>query len=619
MNRREFLKAGAVAASVAVLPGFLKAAEGRLPNILWIVCEDINPNLGCYGDPNAVTPNLDKFAAESLRYLNCWSTAPVCAPARTSLITGVYPPSTGAEHMRSLVKKPAFIKMYPQILREAGYYCTNCAKEDYNLEKDGEPWNVSSKKGHWKNRPAGQPFMAVFNIEKTHESQIRKRPHTLVHDPAKIRVPAYHPDTPEVRHDWAQYHDNITAMDEIAGQYLRELEDAGLAGDTIVFFYGDNGGGMPRGKRWCYDSGLNVPLIVRIPEKFRHLAPKDYKPGGTTDRLVGFVDFAPTLYSLAGIRPPDWIQGHAFMGKHDDPQKYIHGFRGRMDERYDMQRAVRNQKYLYIRNYMPHLIYGQHIAYMFQTPTTQVWKNLYDQGKLKPPQTYFWETKPPEELYDVQADPDEVKNLASSPDHQAVLQEFRKVQQEHALKIRDVGFLPESEFQRRSKGSTPYEMGHDGGKYPIEKIMEMAELASSLKPDVLPRLEAGLKDADCAVRYWAVLGFTMRGAAAVNSAAAQLREALKDESPSVRIVAARALGLYGAAEDLKLVLPVLKELLSPEKNGIYVAMEALNAVDVLGRKADGIREFLKTIPRKDPDATGRITGFAKLLQELCQQ
>lgn len=616
MNRREFLKTGIAMASVAVSPRILNAADSRLPNILWIVAEDINPNLGCYGDPNAVTPNLDNFARGALRYTNCWSAAPVCAPARTTLITGVYPTSTGAEHMRSLVKMPAFMKMYPQFMREAGYYCTNCSKEDYNLEKNGEVWDVSSKKGHWKNRPEGKPFMAVFNIELTHESKIRQRPHTLKHDPAKIRVPAYHPDTPEVRHDWAQYHDNITAMDEVAGKYLKELEDAGLAEDTIVFFYGDNGGGMPRGKRWCYDSGLNVPLLVRIPEKFRNLVPKDYKPGGITDRPVCFVDFAPTLLSLAGVKPPEWMQGHALMGKYDDPQQHVHGFRGRMDERYDMQRSVRNRQYLYMRNYMPYLIYGQHIAYMFQTPTTQVWKQMFDEGRLKAPQTSFWETKPPEELYDVQADPDEVKNLANSPDHQAVLMELRKVQQEHALKIRDIGFLPESEFHRRSKGSTPYDMGHDPEKYPIGKIMEMAELASLLKPDVLPGLKDGLKDSDCAVRYWAVLGFVMRGAVAVNSVGAELRELLKDESPAVRIAVSRGLGLYGKDEDLKQVLAVLRELVSPDKNGIYVAMEALNVVDALGKKADDLKDVLKMIPRKDPDASGRITGFAKLLGKI---
>jgi len=265
---------------------------------------------------------------------------------------------------------------------------------------------------------------------------------------------------------------------------------------------------------------------------------------------------------------------------------------------------------------MPHLIYGQHIAYMFETPTTKIWKQMYDEGKLKPPQTFFWEAKPPEELYDIQSDRDQVRNLVGSPGHRAILEELRKVQKEHAAKIRDVGFLPESEMIRRSKGSTPYEMGHDPEKYPLGKIMEMAELASSLKPDVLPSLKAGLKDPDCAVRYWAVLGFVVRNAAAVNSDGAELRDTLKDESPAVRIAASRALGLYSGDEDLKRILPVLKELVSPEKNGIYVAMEALNVVDALGDKADGLKDYLKIIPRKDPEATGRITGFEKLLEKI---
>jgi len=205
------------------------AAEDSRPNILWLVAEDINPHLGCYGDTNAVTPNLDRFAAGSLRYKNCWSTAPVCAPARTALITGVYPTRLGAEHMRSLVRIPSFIRLYPELLREAGYYCSNNNKEDYNVQSAGKVWDESSNRAHWRNRKPGQPFFAVFNFNATHESQIRRRPHRLEHDPAKVRVPAYHPDTAEVRHDWAQYYDNLTEMDRLVAQRLEELEAAGLA------------------------------------------------------------------------------------------------------------------------------------------------------------------------------------------------------------------------------------------------------------------------------------------------------------------------------------------------------------------------------------------------------
>lgn len=506
------------------------------PNILWLTAEDMNPNLGCYGDGYAVTPNLDRFAARSLLYRHAWSSAPVCAPARTTLITGVYPTATGSHHMRSDIPMPDFMQMYPQLLRAAGYYCSNNQKEDYNLQKPEGVWDESSRQAHWKNRKPGQPFFAVFNHEITHESQIRRRPHTLVHDSAKAPLPAYHPDTPEVRHDWAQYYDNISTLDGQIAARLKELEDAGLAEDTIVFFYSDHGSGMPRSKRWPYHSGLHVPLIIHVPAKWRHLAPKDYQPGGQTDRLVNFADFAPTLCSLAGVKPPMWMQGHAFMGQFEAaPQRFSYGFRGRMDERYDLVRSVTDGRYVYVRNYMPHLIYGQYLNYMFQTPTTRVWKQLYDEGKLEPPQTFFWERKPTEELYDLQSDPDEVRNLTSSPKHQRILAQLRKANREHLLRLRDLGFLPEAEMHRRSRSSTPYALGHDNTKFPLKRVLEAAELASSLKPEALRRLKKALGDKDSGVRYWAALGILMRGREAVASNRLELaRAATGDTNASSR-------------------------------------------------------------------------------------
>jgi uncharacterized sulfatase len=277
------LAPGVLIAAVALLAGAARA--GERPNILWITCEDTGPELGCYGDTYSQTPNLDALAAQGIRYLHAWSTAPVCAPARTTIITGMYPPALGAEHMRSEVTLPSSILLFPQLLRKQGYYCSNNSKEDYNVTKPGTVWDESSGKAHYRNREPGQPFFAVFNFTTTHESQIRKRPHELKHDSARVPVPAYHPDTPEVRQDWAQYYDNITTMDGQAGKVLQELEADGLASNTIVFFYGDHGSGMPRSKRWPYDSGLHVPLLVRVPEAFRDLAPPDYRPGGTTARV----------------------------------------------------------------------------------------------------------------------------------------------------------------------------------------------------------------------------------------------------------------------------------------------------------------------------------------------
>ncbi|MEW6236006.1 MAG: sulfatase-like hydrolase/transferase [Candidatus Omnitrophota bacterium] len=618
LSRRDFLTAASALSAGALWSGDASAMDFHhaKPNILWLTSEDNGPHLGCYGDRYADSPHIDALAAKGVIYLNAWSNAPVCAPARTTIISGVYPPCTGSEHMRSMVELPSFMKMFPAYLREAGYYCTNNVKEDYNLEKTGQVWDESSSKAHWRNRKPGQPFFAVFNFTTTHESQIRKRPHAAVHDPAKVRVPAYHPDAPEARQDWAQYYDKITEMDAQAGKALQELEQDGLAEDAIVFYYGDHGPGMPRCKRWPYNSGLRVPLVVYIPPKYKSLMPDNCAAGGRSSRLVGFVDLAPTVLSLAGVKPPDFMQGHAFLGQYVAPEPdYAYGFRGRMDERYDMVRSVRNRRYIYIRNYMPHKIYGQYLAYMFQTPTTQAWKKLYDEGKLHPPQTYFWEPKPPEELYDLQNDPDEVKNLADSAEHYDMLIQLRQELRRFELDIRDIGFLPEDEIHVRSKETTPYEMGHDDAKYPLEKILTMAEMASFMKTEAIPDLMRKFQDGDGAVRYWAAMGILMRGAAAVTAAKYSLHTALADSSPSVRIVAAQALGQYGGAEDIALALAVLIELASLDKNSVYVSIAALNAIDDLGEKAMSLKELIAALPRENASIVPRMKEYVPRMIE----
>jgi arylsulfatase A-like enzyme len=586
------------------------------PNIVWIVSEDHGPHLGCYGDPCASTPNVDRLAAKGLIYKHVWSCAPVCAPARTTLISGMYAPSTGSEHMRSMVAYPAGKQMFPQFLRAAGYYCTNNAKEDYNLAQPGVVWDDSSRQAHWKNRPSGQPFFAVFNSEKSHESQIRARPHTAVHDPAKVRVPAYHPDTPEVRQDWAQYYDGVSAADADAGKRLNELADAGLMDDTIIFYYADHGSGMPRNKRSPCDSGLHVPLVVYIPAKFQHLRPVDYAPGAKSDRLVSFVDFAPTVLSLAGVKPPEWMQGHAFLGTHaDPPQPYVFGFRGRMDERYDLVRSVTDGRYVYVRNYMPHKIYGQHVNYMFQTPTTQVWQRLHDERKLTAAQEIFWNIKPVEELYDLTTDPDEVRNLAGSPDHRDILTKLRGAQQQLARTIRDVGFLPEGEIHARSDGTAPYDMGHDDDRYPFERIFATAELASGLDTDAAARLKIALHDRDSAVRYWAALGLLMREKTGVQTARAELLAALDDPSPYVRIVAAEALGRFGSSDDFPPSLAVLGKLGDWGQNNVFVAMAALNAVSSLGDKAASLKATLRRLPNQGTVPHARYSEYVPRLLE----
>jgi len=601
--------------------GSLVAAEQ--PNILWLTVEDIGPHLGCYGDKAAETPELDAFAQRSLLYQNAWSTAPVCAPARTTLISGLYPPSTGSEHMRSMTKLPEGMLMYPNLMRKAGYYCVNPGKEDYNLEKTGKVWDSINKRNPWQELKQKQPFMAVINHTGTHESKIRTRPHEQRLDPKKVRVPAHHPDTPEVRRDWAQYLDNIHTMDGWFASQLKRLKDAGLSENTIVFFYGDHGSGMPRHKRWTYNSGLQVPLIVYVPEKFRSLAPKDYAPGAKTDRIVGFIDLAPTVISLAGAKPPETMQGHAFMGSHEAPeQPYGFGFRGRMDERYDLVRSVRNKRFIYIRNYMPHKIYGQYIQYMFVTPTTQKWRDMFDAGELNDVQSRFWQTKPYEELYDLEADPDEIHNLVGSSAHDAVLNELRTAHEEWVFRVRDVGFLPEHDLHNRMMGKTPYEIGHSDEIYPLKEIYAVANAAASMDLTQIPFLMDMLDADDSAIRYWAAMGLLMRGETGVEAATGKLRHiTTNDPSMSVRAIAAEALGRYGDGQSVKIALNLLKDAANADEHGVYVSMLALNAIDAMGERAAAIKPTIESLPKNGPWSDGRKKAYVpnlitKILDDL---
>jgi arylsulfatase A-like enzyme len=590
------------------------------PNILWLTSEDHSPTMGCYGDKVARTPNIDALAAKGMLFKKAWSVAPVCAPARTTIISGLYPSSSGGLHMRSMVSMPAGTKMYPQFLREAGYYCSNNSKTDYNLREPAKLWDESSGKASWKNRADGQPFFAIFNSTKSHESQIRTRPHTQITKPEDIRVPAYHPDTPEVRQDWAQYYDKVSEADADAGRHLKDLEAAGLADDTIVFYYADHGSGMPRGKRWPSNSGLHVPFVVHFPEKWKHLAPKEYTAGGQSDRLISFVDLAPTLLSLAGIQPPEWMQGHAFAGPFQtEPQPFLFGMRGRMDERMDLVRSVTDGRYVYLRNYYPHVSQAQRVAYQFETPTTRVWNDLFLAGKTTPAQSLFWRTpKDSEELYDLQTDRDEVVNLAASPEHKPILEKLRAAQRGHLAQIRDVGFLPEHEMHARSADSTPYDTAHDPAKYPFEKILAAADLASGMDSTAAPELARLMtEDKDSAVRFWGALGLLMRGESAEHDHAAALITALNDPSIDVRIPAAQALGQFGDEAALAKALTTLGSLAAPKDQDVLTAMAALAAIEALGPKADSLKPQIASMDPAGPSPDARYNSYVpRLIQNI---
>jgi len=467
INRRQFLQISSGSAAAVLLSQIPLNAEqtsrGQRPNILWVSCEDISPDLGCYGDTYAVTPNIDELAAQGVRYTNVYSHSGVCAPTRSGIITGMYPTTIGTHQMRCKGVPPAYVKCFSEILRAAGYYCTNNVKTDYQFNAPVTAWDENSRAAHWRGRAEGQPFFAIFNFTTTHESKVRSRNKEFQqqlatlkpdekHDPAKATLPPYYPDTPAVRRDWAQYYDIITLMDKQVSEVLVQLEADGLADNTIVWFWSDHGRGLPRGKRWIYDSGIHVPLIIRVPQKLRKLAmpgnPEALRPGSVNDELTAFLDFAPTMLSLAGVKIPDYIQGQAFLGSQKAPQRrYIFAARDRMDEAYDIIRAVRDKRFKYIRNYMPHLSYGQDIDYMNEMPTMQEMRRLNAEGKLTGAQKqYFRKTKPIEELYDTFCDPHEVDNVAEVPLYQDVLERMRKVHAKWVKETSDVGLIPEPEF-----------------------------------------------------------------------------------------------------------------------------------------------------------------------------
>ncbi len=585
------------------------------PNVLWLTCEDISPNLGCYGDDYATTPQLDRLAKQSIRYTHAIGITGVCAVNRACLITGMYSSTIGTQDMRCRSKLPSWMKCFPEYLRDAGYYCTNNVKTDYNFSVPRKAWDESSRRAHWKNRRPNQPFFAVFNYVGTHESQIWKKNHARhaallqpdeLHDPAKAPVPSFHPDTPEVRRDWANYYDNITSLDHWVGQKLRELDDAGLADDTMVFFFSDHGAGMPGVKKWIWDGGLRVPLLVRFPKKYQSLASD--VPGAVTNRLVSFVDFGPTVLSLCGVTVPKTMQGHPFLGEQADASRHVAFVtRDRMAERYDMVRGIRNAKFQYYRNYMPHLPWSQYTSYTEQMPTMQVWRNLHEQGKLNDIQDRYFHTKPTEELYDLEADPDMVINLVTRPEFVGVVKDLRSQLIHWQSTTRDLGLIPEYILHQRSRKTTPYEMASRFGDAYFATLCRHANLAIVRDPNNVEQLVRALHDPDDAIRWWSAMGLVMLGTEA-SPAQRGLEQTLTDECPIVRVAAANALCNLHRYE---LALPVLIAALRHETP--FVRLRAINVLDRIGDHARPAIDAIKqaTMPK------GTIFP-ADYLNRMCQ-
>ncbi|MEO8520588.1 MAG: sulfatase-like hydrolase/transferase [Acidobacteriota bacterium] len=468
---RPVLLTSALAVALTLTLGAAEAAAqsppaaGRRPNILWISNEDMSPRLGAYGDPVARTPVLDRLARESVRYTHAFTTAPVCAPSRAAIITGMYQTTIGAQHMRTSENRvpelpgpyqavpPFYVKAFPEYLRAAGYFTTNRAKTDYQFGLPFTIWDDVGRGAHWRNRiDKSQPFFSVFNLEVTHESQafpsspIRKGKR-LVTDPASVQVPPFYPDTPAVREELARLYDNIADMDGQVGELLQQLEDDKLADNTIVFFWSDHGDGIPRAKRSLYDSGLRVPLMIRWPKGLG----SPFAPGSVRDELVSFIDLAPTVLSLAGVEIPTHLQGRVLVGTAAaPPPEFVFGARDRMDIEYDMMRSARDAQFLYIRNFAPELPYAGHMIYRNQSAIMQDWFRLQAEGKLTGPAALWMRThRPAEELFDTIADPHQIHDLSADPAHHARLVKMRDAVTAWMTRSADQGLINEAEMIRR--------------------------------------------------------------------------------------------------------------------------------------------------------------------------
>ena len=565
----------------------VRPVQNDRPNILWITAEDMSRTLGCYGDGYAITPCIDQLATQSARYTHAFATSPVCSPSRACLINGCIATTQGAHPMRSLMPIPDQLNGFPALLREIGYYTTNNVKTDYNSGGEAnilaDSWDACSDQADWRGRQSGQPFFAVMNLMESHQSRSMVWPYqqfqdevqvhlsaNQIHDPDLAPLPPYYPDTPLVKKTLARYYDCVTRMDQRVGEILERLKADGLYEDTIIFFYSDHGSGMPRHKRALLDSGMRVPLLIRLPEKYRHMA-RSVAVRGVVDRLVNFEDFGPTVLSLAGIDAiPGHMTGRAFLGSLDAPRRvHLFGHRDRVDEIMDMARSVRSHDFLYIRNYMPHLGYNQPGAWIDQAEVRQEFYSLAVSGKATPAQLqYLSSTRPPEELYNCVEDPLNLNNLAYSLNHEKLVTQMRNTLHRHLVQSRDLGLVPEIELWRHARAMPPMEWAKTGD-FDAERLLAAAELVGT---DDFGAISEALEDRHPSIRYW---GAVACSAADVLPAEAreQLQAMFDDASPAVAIETASAVARH--AGDPKAIDSLVQWFDNDDRTTVLHAVRAI--------------------------------------------
>ena len=542
------------------------------PNIVWLVSEDNSVHYSrLYNESGAAMPNIETLAKNGLVFNHAFSNGPVCSVARSTLISSCYAPRIGAQYHRKILKAPMpeGLEMFPFYLNQEGYYTSNNSKEDYNLIKSAVVWDESSSKASYRKRKEGQPFFHVQNFGITHEGKLHFGAEDMVENPTKkdpktITPFPYHPDTPTSRYTYAKYHDLHKKVDDQIGAFIDQLEADGLMENTFIFYYGDHGGVLPRSKGYVYESGLHVPLVVYIPEKWKHLVP--YERGSKVNAFVSFVDFGPTVLNLAGVNIPDQVDGNPFLGKGvtkttNENRQTAFGYADRFDEKYDFVRSFRKGKFKYIRSYQPFNFDGLHNFYRYKMLMYSEWKDLYQRNQLNDLQGQFFQKRAAEQLFDLEQDPHETRNLVNETAYLETLKEVRQAFQVQMKSLPDLSFFPEPYFLNAGI-QNPTQFGQDN-KGLISELMAIADLQLLPFEQVQDPLQEALSSANPWKRYWGwiVCSSFEKEASSFIGLAEKMAE--KDPENLVRVRAAEFLGLCNKPSASRLLVKALENAQTP--------------------------------------------------------
>lgn len=527
------------------------------PNIVWITSEDNSTHYMELFDPNgAPAPNIEALAEQGITFTNAFSNAAVCSAARSTLISGCYGPRMASHYHRNIekVSMPDGIEMFPAYLKQAGYYTTNNAKEDYNIHKSDSVWDDSSKKASWRNRANGQPFFHVFNIATTHESRLHFTEEQMLSTKTKTNpedcfIQPNHPETELFKYTNAYYRDKIMQMDSEVGAVVSELKKDSLMDETFIFYFGDHGGVLPGSKGYILETGLHIPLVVYVPEKYKHLV--SYTQGSKSNGFVSFIDFGATVLNLASVKIPKGIDGQAFLGKNISKEELeqrdeTYSYADRFDEKYDMVRAVRKGKFKYIRNYQPYNFDGLMNNYRYKQLAYKEWEKLHADNQLNPVQSQFFSGKEAEALYNIEEDPFETNNLAYNTDHKDQLLLMREKLNNWSETTPDLSFFPEHYLIKNAFNNLTEFGSKNADK--LKKYKAIADLSLKDYNEVEPQIIQALQSHDEWERYWGIIVST-----SFNSNNTSVIETIKQiaENDAELINRVRAAEFLALSQDIK--------------------------------------------------------------------